>query len=181
VDGLAPSLVLAHAGACSPREWASTVALLAVAVTAVVRPWRRDNRSRAALTSLVLVGGLAFAGCGSSAPTTKTTSADRPTTAARLRIVRPVANEQTGADVAVELELTGGRVVPQTTGPLRGDEGHIHVSVDGKVVSMSFSNTTEQLHGLAPGPHTLQAEFVAADHVPFRNRVTAAVIFEVKA
>jgi hypothetical protein len=34
------------------------------------------------------------------------------------------------------------------------------------------------LRDVSPGPHTLQAEFVAADHAPFDPRVTAAVRFE---
>jgi hypothetical protein len=33
------------------------------------------------------------------------------------------------------------------------------------------------LQGVSPGRHTLQAEFVAADHGPFDPRVTAAVTF----
>jgi hypothetical protein len=46
--------------------------------------------------------------------------------------------------------------------------------VDGAIVSMTYG--TEQripLGGLEPGPHVLQAEFVAADHGPFDPRVTA--------
>jgi hypothetical protein len=46
--------------------------------------------------------------------------------------------------------------------------------VDGSIVSMTYG--TEQrvpLGGLEPGPHVLQAEFVAADHAPFDPRVTA--------
>ena len=46
--------------------------------------------------------------------------------------------------------------------------------VDGAIVSMTYG--TEQrvpIGGLDPGPHVLQAEFVAADHGPFDPRVTA--------
>jgi hypothetical protein len=78
----------------------------------------------------------------------------------------------------VKLDLQNAKVVPQTTGPLRPDEGHIHVSVDGQLVSMAYS-TEQQLPTLAPGPHSLQAEFVAIDHAPFANRVVAAVLFDV--
>ena len=177
-------LVLAHVGPCTAPETITTLAVVALAVVVLVRPWRRSEslkRRGPALTAcLVLVGALTLTGCGGSGnkPTT-TTAVSRPTSAAKLRIVRPAANEVTGPDTTIQLELTGAHIVPQTTGPLRGDEGHIHVSVDGKLVSMAFG-TTQDLHALTPGPHTLQAEFVAADHVPFRNRVTAAVIFQVK-
>lgn len=73
----------------------------------------------------------------------------------------------------------GGRIVQASTGPLRGDEGHIHVSVDGKLISMAFG-TTQDLHDVAAGPHTMSAEYVATDHVPFANRVVAAVLFQVQ-
>ncbi|MDQ2827128.1 MAG: hypothetical protein M3Y04_09250 [Actinomycetota bacterium] len=35
------------------------------------------------------------------------------------------------------------------------------------------------LHGLAPGPHTVRTEFVAADPGSFKNPVVAAVVFQV--
>lgn len=107
-------------------------------------------------------------------------SAARPTTTARLQILAPTPNETTGPDTEVKVDLIGAKVVPQTTGPLRPDEGHIHVSVDGQLVSMAY--TTEQpLPHLAPGQHSVQAEFVAIDHAPFANRVVAAVLFTVAA
>jgi hypothetical protein len=175
-------LVLAHVGACSRSEAISTLVVIGLIVGAVVRPWRPPTlkgRGTATLACVVLVGSLTLSGCGGTGGKNRTTTVNRPTTTAKLRIVRPAANEQTGPDTTVEIELQGARVVPQTSGPLRPDEGHIHVSVDGKLVSMAYE-TTQELHALTPGSHTLQAEFVAADHVPFRNRVTAAVIFQVK-
>lgn len=39
---------------------------------------------------------------------------------------------------------------------------------------------TQTLKGLTPGQHSVQVDFVAVDHVPFKNRVTAAVLFTVK-
>jgi hypothetical protein len=41
--------------------------------------------------------------------------------------------------------------------------------------------TTQDLHGLAPGTHSLLVEFVAIDHAPFRNRPQASVLFNVAA
>jgi hypothetical protein len=128
----------------------------------------------AAALALVAVTGA----CSSKSPT-KSSSADRPSTTARLEIVRPTASAKTGPDPTVEVNLIGATVVQATTGPLRPDEGHIHLFVDGQLVSMAYG-TTQDLHGLAPGTHTLQAEFVATDHAPFSNRVVAGVIFEVE-
>jgi hypothetical protein len=111
----------------------------------------------------------------------KSGSTARPSSNAQLQIISPTPDEVTGPDVHVVLNLVGGTVVPATQlgGPLRGNEGHIHVSVDGQLVSMAYS-TTQDLHGCAPGPHSLQAEFVAIDHFPFSNRVRNSVLFSVK-
>ena len=38
----------------------------------------------------------------------------------------------------------------------------------------------EPLPTLSPGVHTVEAEFVASDHLPFANRVVAAVTFSVR-
>src|SRR4051812_38690262 len=133
-------------------------------------------------TSLVLLAVL-LAACGSSggsSGSSPTTAASRPATTAKLEIQQPTANEVTGPDITVVLEVIGGTVVSRTTGKLSPTEGHIHVSIDGKLVTMAYG-TTQDLHDLTPGTHTLQAEFVALDHAPFRNRAVAQVLFTVKA
>ena len=38
----------------------------------------------------------------------------------------------------------------------------------------------DRLPVLTAGAHTLEAEFVASDHLPFANRVVAAVTFDVR-
>ncbi len=134
------------------------------------------RRGSAWLAALVVAVVAVATGCGGSS--TKSGSATRPQTAARLEIVGPTPNQTTGTDVQLQLNLTGAQVVQTTTGPLRPDEGHIHVSLDGRLVAMNYG-TTQDLNGLTPGPHTVQAEFVATDHAPFANRVVAAVVFTV--
>ncbi|MDQ6726071.1 MAG: hypothetical protein M3066_07910 [Actinomycetota bacterium] len=129
--------------------------------------------SRVVLPLLVL--SLVSAACGSK----ESSAADRPSTAARLQIVQPEPNAVTGPDLTIGLQLTGGQIVQAVSGPLRGDQGHIHVSIDGKLISMAYG-TTQDLHGLASGPHTMTAEYVATDHAPFKNRVIAAVLFQVQ-
>jgi hypothetical protein len=77
------------------------------------------------------------------------------------------------------VKLIGAKEVPQVDGPLKPDEGHIHISLDGAVVAMAYSDS-QTLKALTPGQHSVQVDFVAVDHVPFKNRVTAAVLFTVK-
>jgi hypothetical protein len=135
-----------------------------------------SNRARFARLALpLLVVSIVVGACSSGGPAAK----ERPTTDARLQIVSPTPNAVTGPDVTIQLDLMGAQIVQATTGPLRGDQGHIHVSVDGKLISMAYG-TTQDLHALVPGPHTLSAEFVATDHAPFQNRVVAAVLFQVQ-
>lgn len=136
------------------------------------------TRRSATLLAAVAVTMLAMTGCGGPS---SAGGATRPTTNARLQIVAPAPNEVIGPDTVLQLNLIGATVVPANVvgGKLRGDEGHIHVSADGKLVSMAFG-LTQPLTGLAPGPHSVQCEFVATDHRPFANRVVAAVLFEVK-
>ncbi len=71
------------------------------------------------------------------------------------------------------------RIVSTATGTgLSPREGHVHVSLDGQFIAMSY-DLNRRLTALAPGRHTVQAEFVATDHLPFGNRVVAAVTFTV--
>jgi hypothetical protein len=107
--------------------------------------------------------------------------AGRPETPATLEIVTPEPNAVTGPDVSLKLRLRNAQIVPgaQVGGKIRPDRGHIHVSVDGQVTQMYYG-AEQQIPGLSPGSHTIQAEFVAGDHAPFANRVVAAVTFEVQ-
>ena len=58
------------------------------------------------------------------------------------------------------------------------DTGHIHLYLDGHLESVT--GVTARI-SVPPGRHTLEAEFVALDHLPFRPRVTATVTFDVRA
>jgi len=111
-------------------------------------------------------------------------SATRPTSTATIRIVSPSAGEvftaspSGTANVPVRLTLVGGRIVPFSTTRIRSNEGHIHLFLDGVLVSMTGALTSTLT--VAPGPHVLRAEFVAADHGPFDPRVLASVRFTVR-
>ena len=125
------------------------------------------------VTAVVILGSTACSTGSSSGTTT------RPRTGATLQIVSPTPNQVTGPNVTVDFRVLGATVSPPQKNKLAPNEGHIHVTLDGKLVVMSYGTSTE-LSALTAGLHTLQAEFVANDHLPFANRVIAVVLFTVK-
>src|SRR4051794_27664764 len=130
------------------------------------------RRTAPVLLSLMAVLALGLAACGSSKqaspsanagnrPSTQATlpivapaanAGGRPSSQARLAIAAPAANAVVGPNVTVEMKPPGGEVgrPSQTSGPLTGDKGQIHASVDGQLVSMNYS-TTAQINSLKPG------------------------------
>jgi hypothetical protein len=104
----------------------------------------------------------------------------RPASSATLAFTDPRNGTTTTSDaLTVRLDLEGATISPVTTTRITPDSGHIHLSLDGSLVSMTGG--TEQvldLRGVGSGTHTLVAEFVAADHLPFDPPVTARVTFE---
>ena len=137
---------------------------------------RTSGPSRPRFAVLVVVAAVALAGCSASAAKT----VPRPHTNAQLLVLSPTANEVTGPTLVIRFQVKGATVSPPNKLVIVPNEGHIHVSVDGKLVVMSYGVTTT-LHNLTPGLHLLQAEFVANDHLPFANRVINDVQFTVKA
>jgi hypothetical protein len=107
------------------------------------------------------------------------TGATRPPSTATISFVRPREHERvSGSEMNVVLDLRGGTIVQATTSSIAPDTGHVHLLLDGALVSMTFG--TEQVVDLSTvpaGAHTLTAEFVAADHLPFAPPVTASVDF----
>ncbi|HEV8425458.1 MAG TPA: hypothetical protein VGS14_09765 [Actinomycetes bacterium] len=137
-------------------------------------------------TILLAVALLGLASCsgggpgGAARPPGATTvAADRPSSPARLTIVTP-RNGQTVRQAQPELRLglDGAKIVSQTTTRIQGDEGHIHVLVDGKLVAMNYG-LRQRLPQLPAGQHVVQVEFVAADHVPFEPRILTQAAFQV--
>jgi hypothetical protein len=131
---------------------------------------------RAAVLAPLLVAALLATACSSGG----SGAADRPRTPATLQITVPEPNATVANPVTVRVDLANARLVPGSGigGKVRPHQGHVHVSVDGKLVAMVNRDQVD-LGTLAPGQHTVQAEFVASDHLPFANRVVAAVTFTV--
>jgi hypothetical protein len=129
--------------------------------------------------SLILIAGSMVVPTRIFPRTTTLASGPRPASTATLSIVRPADGATvTGNDLEVVMQLPGGTIVTTTSTKLTPDTGHVHLSLDGRVVSMTYGLVqVVSVRSLAPGEHTLQAEFVAADHGPFQPRVTASVTF----
>jgi hypothetical protein len=137
------------------------------------------RRSAAALSVALLLGA-----CGGDAPASTPAPASsataRPASTATLEIVEPVDDAVVAGDAGkVVFALGRGTLVDLAETEVRPDEGHLHVTVDGALVSMT-GGLRQELGHLAPGPHLLKAEYVAADHAPFEPRVLAAVAFTVE-
>ena len=135
---------------------------------------------------LLPVAALLLAGCNlpligvSSTPTPSATATARPRSTATLTILQPQANAiVTQTTVHVEFRLSGGRIVAVTSKNLTRDTGHIHMSIDGRLISMNYQLSQDvSMQPFAAGPHVLQGEFVAVDHAPFNPRVITNVIIE---
>ena len=141
-----------------------------------------SRRLGALLAACVVALALVAAACApdSSSSSSGATEVTRPTTPAKLTILSPEPGSTTGSSVLLRMQLTGATVVePSQVSGIDPTEGHIHVSVDGKLVSMAFG-LTQPVRGLTPGQHTILAAFVASDHRPFANRVIATVVFTVR-
>jgi hypothetical protein len=108
-------------------------------------------------------------------------SLGRPSTTGSLEFVSPRQDQVFHGDptsILVELRLDGATVVPTSSLRLEPNEGHIHLALDGSLVSMTTG--LEARMSASPGSHELQAEFVAIDHQPFDPRVIATVTFVVQ-
>ena len=132
------------------------------------------SRFRLLLLALTLLAG-ACGGSGSSAPGASTA---RPASTGTLEIVAPENGSSVADPVTLRVTLEGAKLVPTTTTVVVPNEGHLHVTLDGKLISMT-SGLRQQLPSLVPGTHVLQVEFVASDHAPFDPRVIASSSFEV--
>jgi Domain of unknown function (DUF4399) len=141
-------------------------------------------RTRHAGVALVLAAALLLTACGGGATGStgdgSPSPSPRPSSPAQITIVVPKEGSVlTGPSVRVRVNLTGATIVPATTKNITPTTGHLHLSLDGKLISMNYQ-ATQTLPDVPPGQHVLQVEFVAADHLPFNPRVITAVTFTVK-
>lgn len=144
------------------------------------------RRSVSVLLAAVFVAALAACGGRAATLTPVSTSGGatlgpRPSSLATVEIVEPAQGSTViGATAHVVLKLTGAKIITETTTALRPDQGHVHLYLNGQLVSMNYG--LEQDIPVTPGTLVLRAEFVAADHAPFNPRVQSPeIVFTVKA
>jgi hypothetical protein len=140
----------------------------------------------------LLIGAVVLfsAACGGSGDTASSTLGTlsppkRPSSTGRLAILSPrPGSVYAPTSVPVRVELTGARLLLQSSAAVTRDTGHIHLELDGETITLlaGLEADVVQILGkpLEPGPHLLQVEFAAADHLPFNPRVIVAVPFTVQ-
>lgn len=103
---------------------------------------------------------------------------ERPATEASIQILEPTGDSTLeSGEVPLKLDLQGGKIASLASVENRPDEGHLHITVDGKLTTMS--GEAEQTIQVTPGEHELEVEYVANDHAPFCKRVSDRVQFTV--
>jgi hypothetical protein len=143
------------------------------------------HRTRIAGAAVIAMSLLA-SGCGSGgsaadSPSPSSPSGSRPSSTATLTILSPENGASVrGPTVHLRLSLKGARIVKRTSTDLTSDEGHVHVLLDGQLISMNY-RLEDTIPEVESGSHRIEVEFVAVDHAPFDPRVTAVTSFEVSA
>ena len=141
---------------------------------------RSRTRSIGCALAIVALAGVSCGGGGAAPSSPAAAPSARPSTPAKISILSP-KNGQVfhSSTIPLKLSLKGAKIVQPTTTNISPTKGHVHVSLDGQIVSMSF-NLHEPITKVAPGTHLLRVEFVASDHLPWDPRVFDNVTFEVK-
>ena len=176
--------LFAHAWFPAPVVFTSEGLFLAGMGAAVGAYWVAHHRDGPSGRVAVVGLGLAAVGCFSVATVLPFIvgpgSLSRPASSGQLAIVSPRPAQVFRGDpatVPVSLSLSGATIVPVTTIHVVPNQGHVHLYLDGSLVTMTGLEASLPVR---PGTHTLRAEFVASDHGPFRPPVTAEVNFEVQ-
>lgn len=130
------------------------------------------------LILFLLVALLAACGGAKKSPAPDASSR-RLSSTAKISIVEPMPGAKVkGTEVAVRIGLEGGTVVPQASRDLKPDEGHVHLRLDGAIITLLGG--LEETVPVRPGTHVIEVEFAASDHGPFNPRVVTTVAFEVE-
>lgn len=112
-------------------------------------------------------------------PTPEVDCASRPSTDAVLKVISPQEGEAFNTNtIPIEVEVEGGLLTSADTSRVVEGEGHLHVAVDGRIISMTRESSGEVT--VPTGPHTLTFEYSAGDHAPFCPQVVEERNVEVR-
>lgn len=132
-------------------------------------------RKPAALAACLVV----CAACASEPARRPAASSPRPRSTATITIEEPPPGaKMPPGPVRVRLRLDGGTISDVTSKDLTPTDGHVHLKLDGELVSMTYG-LEQTVDVTEPGTHVVEAEFVALDHGPFSPRVLAQSTFTV--
>jgi hypothetical protein len=146
----------------------------------MTRAHRGRRRTGLAFAAVAAVALVLSACSGGGASPKSPTPVPRPSSSAKLAIVKPTDGQVvTTSTVHVMISLKDATIVPSTTTNVRPDQGHLHVYLDGQIVSMNYQ-VDATIPDVSPGQHLLRVEFVASDHVPFDPRAFVQVTFTVQ-
>jgi hypothetical protein len=140
--------------------------ILAVALLAVAGYLFFQKSTRRGVPVAIAAGGLVMAGGSFLITIGGSVSSD-----ARVEITAPDDGELVPAQEPTRLAVAvrNGELT-KSTSSTDPSKGHLHVFVDGELVSMP--TTAEMATTLPPGEHTITVEFTAANHTSFSPRVT---------
>jgi hypothetical protein len=144
-------------------------------------PLRSTRMASVVLALCFLMAACSGGGTPALTPTSTVDINNRPSSPAVLKILEPKNGQVVhGTSTPLKMSLENAKIVPATTTHIVGTQGHVHVILDNKLVSMTYG-LQQTLGNLTPGTHLLRAQFVASDHAPFNPPVFAqAVTFTVK-
>ena len=158
---------------------AGALAALGGVVVMVRSTTRPDTPGKARRAGLILAGvGFATFLVGPDllrSPPPECVRLERPAT---VEIVAPRQGESVAAGrVALHIDLKGGRATSLSSTRNRPGEGHLHILLDGRLISMS--GTLEEQLTIPAGRHEIEVEYAANNNAPFCTPVGDVVAFEV--
>lgn len=104
---------------------------------------------------------------------------DRPLTQASVSVTSPLPDQVfESQDVPLKIDLQGGEIASVSSSNNREGEGHLHISIDNRLASMTAE--ADQVLQVPAGKHELEVEYVANDHAPFCKRIADRVRFTVE-
>jgi hypothetical protein len=101
------------------------------------QPARLLNVKWLTLTAAIVLAAAAATGCGPGDKGSNGGGGSRISSTAKISIVEPQPGAVVPVDQAmVRLTLTGGKIIPKATTDVKPDEGHIHLKLDGRIVTL---------------------------------------------